>query len=375
MGNYSQDPQAVLKNALIKGYTRVRFQQGKPVLDRELNLAADLAAPQRLAQSYIGNGTPPGDDGFAISGLNVAANDFVIASGRALVNGQEVVLSANTTYRTQPIQAHVANLPAGVSSVYLRVIPTEVTAAQDADLGNPNDVHDETAVRERLDWEVLVSAAAINAPDTYLLAVINTVGPVVQDRRRLGLSAATLRDEVAAARGAAADLTSRLSSSLAPGGMLLANTVATAQIADGSVQAAKIAAAAVTEPALANGAVSNRTIANGAVTIAKLTQTLVFNGQVAVPAAPAAGQLGTAVVNLLLADEPAFLLISMHFDGPRPALPPQAIFNQNFTWKHQTTLQKPPGTVVFQHVHAVVIENPALSAISVTCKAYRLNEV
>jgi hypothetical protein len=354
VGNYSQDPQVALSNALTRNYTRVRFQQGKPVLDRELNLASDLAGPQRLAQRYIGNGTPSGDNGFAVSAVNVATSDFVLAAGRALVNGMEVVLTADTTYRTQPIQTHVANLPAGLSNVYLQVTVTEVTAAQDADLGNPGDVHSETAVRERLDWEVVVSAAVINTPDSYLLAVINTVGPAVQDQRRLGLSASALRDEVAAARGSAADLTSRLNASLAPNGALLAN--------------------GVTEPALAGNAVSNRTIANGAVTIAKLTQTVVFSGQIAVPAAPAAGQLGTAAVNLLLADEPAFLLISMHFDGPRPVLAPQAIFNQNFTWKFQTALQKPPGSTLFQHVHAVVIENPALTAISVSCKAYRLNE-
>jgi len=36
----------------------VRFQQGRPALDRELNLAADLASPQRLAARYLGNGLP-----------------------------------------------------------------------------------------------------------------------------------------------------------------------------------------------------------------------------------------------------------------------------------------------------------------------------
>lgn len=373
MGNYSQDPQAALTGALKKGYTRVRFQQGKPVLDRELNLAADLAGPQRLAQRYIGNGTPAGDNGFAISAVNVATNDFVIGAGRALVNGQEVVLGANATYRTQPIQANVANLPAGASNVYLHAIVTEVTAAQDADLGNPGDVHAETAVRERLDWEVVVNAAVITAPDFYLLATIN--GAVVQDRRRLGLSAAALRDEVAAARGSAVDLPSRLGTALTAAGALNGNTVGTAQIADGSVQAAKLAAAAVTEPALANAAVSNRTIADAAVTIAKMTQTVVFNGQIAVPAAAGAGQVGTVVTNLLVTEDPAFLLISMHFDGPRPVVQPQLAFGESFTWKCVTTALKPPLQTTYRHIYAVMIENPQQQAISVTCKAYRLNEV
>jgi len=374
MGNYSQDPQVALQNALSKAYTRVRFQQGKPVLDRELNLATDLANPQRLAQTYIGNGTPAGDNGFAISALNVAGNEFAISAGRALVNGQEIALAANTTYKTQPNQSHVANLPAGVSNVYLHALPAEVNSAQDADLGNPGDVHAETALREKLGWEVVVSAAAVNAPDFYLLAVINTVGAVVQDLRRLGLSAAAVRDEVAAARGSAADLGTRLGASLTASGALAANSVGTAQLVDGNIQTGKIAAAAVTEPLLATAAVSNRALANAAVTIAKMTQTVVFNGQVSVPAAPAAGQLGTTVVNLLQSEDPAFLLVSVHFDGPRPVLTAAQIFNQTFTWKMQTNLVKPGGQTAFQHNYAVVIENPATTAISVTCKVYRLNE-
>ena len=379
MGNYSQDPQTVLQGALAKGYNRVRFQQGKPILDRELNLAADLAASERLAQTYLGNGTPDGGNGFAISGLNIAANDFTISAGVALVNGQQATLAADTTYQTQPIKSHVANLPAGISNVYLHVIETEVSSAQDPDLANPGDVKSETAIRTRLDWEVVVSAAAITTPDHYLLAVIDTAPVSVQDRRRLQLSAAALRDEVTAARGTATDLGARLNASLSPGGDLVANSVATAQLADGSVQAGKIAtgaltppafaAGAVTEPALAAGAVSNRVVANGAITIAKLAQTLVFNGQVSVPAAPAAGQLGTLSVSLLQSENPVFLLISVHYDTPRPLLAGAV----SLTWKSQSGVTKAVlGTAV--HSYGIVIENPATQAISVTCKAYSLAE-
>lgn len=374
MGNYSQDPQAALQNAIGKSYTRVRFQQGKPVLDRELNLASDLANPQGLARTYIGNGTPAGDNGFAVSAVNLAGNDFTISAGRALVNGQEIVLANNTTYQTQPTLTHVGNLPSGVSNVYLHALPTEITSAQDPDLGNPNDVHSETAVREKLGWEVVVSVAAVNAPDFYLLAVINTVGPAVQDRRRLGLSTAAVRDEVGLARGSAPDLSTRLVASLAANGTLAANTVGTAQIVDGNVVTGKIAAGAVTEPLLASAAVSNRALANASVTVAKMTQTIVFNGQVAVPAALGAGQLGTAVINLLQIEDPAFLLVSVHFDGPRPVLTAAQLFNQSFTWKMLTNLVKPGGQLTYQHNYSVVIENPATTPISVTCKAYRLNE-
>lgn len=346
MGNYSQDPQIALQNAVAKGYTRVRFQQGKPVLDREFNLAADLCGPERLAQAFIGNGTPAGSSGgFAISALNVAGNDFSIAAGSALVNGQEVVLAANTTYKTQPIQTHVANLPAGVSNIYLHVLLTEISSQQDPDLGNPGDVKAETAIRERLDWEVVVSATAVTTPDFYLLATIDTVGPVVTDQRRLGLTAAALRDELTAARGSAADLGTRLNASLAPSGALQPNSVSSTQVA------------------------------NGAVTIAKLVQSVVFNAQVSVPAATAAGSVGSVSLNLLLSDAPAFLLISVHFDGPRPSPAANVAFTQSFQWRCQSTLLKPAGATALQHAYGVLIENSSTTeAISVTCKAYQLTE-
>src|SRR3954469_10534599 len=131
MGNFSRNPDVELAAALDRDYCRVRFQQGKPALDRELNLAADLAAPQRLLSQYVGDGVAGAGGDFAIANLNVPGSDFTIGAGRCLVNGREAVLRANTTYRAQPVQAHVAPLPAGLSSIYLRVGEREVTSAED----------------------------------------------------------------------------------------------------------------------------------------------------------------------------------------------------------------------------------------------------
>src|SRR5450755_1429462 len=116
MGNFSKTPQTELSTALNQGYVSVRFQQGKPMLDRELNLAADLASPSRLAAGYIGSGIAAGTDGFRIANLNAATNDFTITAGRCLVNGIEAILAADTTYRAQPITANVVALPAGASN-------------------------------------------------------------------------------------------------------------------------------------------------------------------------------------------------------------------------------------------------------------------
>jgi hypothetical protein len=140
------------------------------------------------------------------------------------------VLRAATTYATQPNRANVAPLPAGTSNVYLRVSEREVTSAEDPALGNPGDVTFETAVRNKVDWEVKVSAAPIASPDHLLLAVITTAPPAIADRRRLSLNAAATRDEITAARGSAADLSTRLNAALGANGALLAGTVAAAQM-------------------------------------------------------------------------------------------------------------------------------------------------
>jgi hypothetical protein len=245
MGNFSRSPQAELTSALALDYSRVRFQQGKPALDRELNLAADLASPQRLAAQYVGSGIAGSGNDFRITNLNVGGNDFAIGAGRCLVNGLEAVLRADTTYATQPNRANVAPLPAGSSNVYLRVFEREVTSAEDPALANAGDVTFETAVRNKVEWEVVVSVPQITTPDVMLLAVITTAPPAIVDQRRLNVSVGAARDELMNARGASQTLATRLSAALAPNGALLANAVGTAQIAAQAVTQDKIAAGAV----------------------------------------------------------------------------------------------------------------------------------
>lgn len=335
MGNFSRDPVAALNAALANGYSRVRFQQGKPILDRELNLAVDLASSDRLAQQYIGNGVPDGSQGFQITNLDVPGNNFAISAGRCLVAGGEVVLANQTTYKGQPNTGKVAPLPGGASNVYLHVFPSEITSAQDPDLNNSGDVGIETSVREEANWEVLVSVAAIIAPDHFLLAVIDTGAKTITDRRRVGLTLSAVKDEVAAARGSTAQLSTRLNASLANDG----------------------------------------TIKPGSVSVQKMASTLVLNAQFSVAAAPAPGQTAQQPVTLANADDPGFFLVSVHFDGPRSTGPAQIPLTQVFDWQYRVMLFKPQGSTVFnQHLYQIVIANPNTFAISVTVKAYRLAE-
>jgi hypothetical protein len=177
VGNYSRNPQTAHADAVQKGYTRVRFQQGKPILDRELNLAADLAAPNRLLSRYLGNGVPEGSDGFNIGTVLVAADDFTIQGGRCLVNGYEVTLASDTSYKNQPHKERVIPLPKNVLNyVYLRVFPVEVNEAQDTDLRNAGDIGFETALRERVDWEVLLASSEVTTPDHFPLAYLIVTG-------------------------------------------------------------------------------------------------------------------------------------------------------------------------------------------------------
>jgi hypothetical protein len=363
MGNFSRDPVAALNAALANGYSRVRFQQGKPILDRELNLAVDLASCDRLAQQYIGDGVPAGNQGFQITTLDVPGNNFTISAGRCLVAGGEVVLANPTTYKGQPNTGNVAALPAGVSNVYLRVFPSEITSAQDPDLNNSGDVGVETSVREEANWEVVVSVAAVNAPDHFLLAVIDTGAKTITDQRRVGLTLSAVKDEVAAARGSAATLGARLNTNDQ------AVTAVQTEVTTARGSTAQLGAR------LSASLADDGTIKPGTVSVQKMASTLVLNAQFSVAAAPAAGQTTQQPVSLVNADDPGFFLVSVHFDGPRGAGPIQIPLTQVFDWQYRVMLFKPQGSPVFnQHLYQIVIENPNTFAISVTVKAYRLAE-
>ena len=391
MGNYSRDPQAVLDDARTKGYTRVLFQQAAVATDFDLNLALGLSGKQSLAQNHFGNGVPLGSNGFLISDLNVAGNDFTIAAGRCLVDGYEVVLSENTTYQTQPHTENVAALAAGKSNVYLRVFTSEVTQADDPDLANDGDVGFETSVRERVELEVLISQNIITDPAHLLLAEIDTDADTIEDRRRTNLTLASIRDELVQARGDTSHLSERLDASLAEDGTLNDNSVREAQIADDAVTSTKILDGSIRTDALADNAVTGAKlqshpsdnalravgkehIQDGAASMAQLSTSLVFDAEVSVPAAPGAGTETESAVILEQLDEHAFHLISVRYVSPRPPLAP-AFYFSSFKWTRRNSLFKPPGRVsIFFHRHEVLIQNPHTIAITVAIKAYRLFE-
>ena len=336
MGNFSKHPDAILKEALERGYSRLLFQQGKPVLDRDLNLLASLASFHRLVP-YLGDGVPAGSNGFAVS--NIHDDDFDIADGVCLVNGQEARLATPTTYKTQPNNGNVGLLPEGKSKVYLQVFLREVDETQDSELGNPGDVGIETSVREKTDWEIVVSKTEINKSDHFILAEIDTTNNEVVDHRRQALTLAALRDELDRARGSLHELGQRLDTSL---------------LADG-----KLREGAVAEPILADTAVSKRAIADGAVPIQKLSRALIFNARLSVPAS---GEVPLTILEASLgANAHAFLLVSVICE--------EAFFGE-VDW-HLRVVRR---SFTNQHFQQIVLVNKQNTPATVSCKAYRLNE-
>jgi hypothetical protein len=317
-----QGDRFILKDASDSGYSRFLCQQSKPVLDPDLNVLASLASFQHIGP-YLGNGVPAGSNGFAVGNLNVELNDFDITAGLCLVNGQEARLKEATTYKTQPNNENVVSLPEGKSKVYLRVFPVEVNAQA----GNTEDVGIETAVREKTDWEILVRTEEIDALDHFLLAEIDTTNNEVLDHRRQALTLAALRDELDRARGSLQELSQRLDTSLLPDGKLR------------------------------DGVVSKSVLANGAVPIQKLSGTLILNKTgVSVPAS------GQKVLFIREGNDHAFLLVSVVCE--------EATFFGEVDW-HLRAVRR---SFTNQRFQQIVFVNTQNTEVTVSCKAYRLNE-
>lgn len=238
MGDYSKDPNTVLQDARAKGYSRVLFQQGKPMLDRDLNLLGDLNSTRRLAKHYVGRGPLPAEvdweqnNAFKITGLDFANNDFVIKAGTIIVDGLEVVLAQDTTYKTQPHRENVKPLPSGYSVVYLRVFTSEVGEADDPELQNNEDLGFATSLRERVEWEVSVVPYGEAFPPVdpyYVLALMTPSANSVTDQRVPLQTLEQVARELRLAAGNQPTMSYRLSKVLKQDGALEDDVVGIAQ--------------------------------------------------------------------------------------------------------------------------------------------------
>ncbi|HEX8355364.1 MAG TPA: hypothetical protein VF611_20830, partial [Pyrinomonadaceae bacterium] len=215
-----------------------------------------------------------------------------------IVGGLEVLLNDVTSYKKQPHQENVQTswpfkafskgAQDGPGYVFLRVFLTEVDDTADTDLQNQTDIGFETTLREKVDWEILLSDEQFAGPNYMMLAeyfVKSGAAEVWEDRRVRGMTLETVRTDLDELR----QDYEKKTASLNPGGDLAPNSVGTAnlkdnavntaKIQDASVTASKLTSASVTTPKLAEGAVTTGKLLDGAVTAQKLGDLSVTTGK------------------------------------------------------------------------------------------------
>jgi len=228
----------------LKTRCNVRLQQGVPIVDADWNELDDIRKFEMRAylKWFVGDGIPESSDAFRIDAISPGvADDFVIRfgvstapagtanydqglsfTGRAIVDGMDVMIDADTNYKAQPLFAaaafgvpQVAPMPngAGPIAVYLDVWERLVTSQEDPSLVLPG-IGTESCARMKREWVVRTrSGSSVPQPadpdfltghSYYLLAVITRSAPGatiavadVADNRHLRLRLSTVESRVA----------------------------------------------------------------------------------------------------------------------------------------------------------------------------------
>ncbi len=225
----------------LKTRCNVRLQQGVPIVDSDWNELDDIRKFEMRAylKWFVGDGIPDGGDGFRIDGSGVN-DDFIVRAGsavaplgtpnldiglryagRAIVDGLDVLISKDVTYKLQTLFAgpglggapKIDPIPilVGAVTVYLDVWEHLVTTQEDPLLVLPG-IGTESCARIQRDWCVRTVAGA-NPPappaghSYYALATINRkmLGPNaavitqgdITDRRHKGLTIAKHENRLA----------------------------------------------------------------------------------------------------------------------------------------------------------------------------------
>lgn len=229
----------------LKARCNVRLQQGVPIVDADWNEFDDIRKFEMRAylKWFVGDGIPDGSNAFHIDAIAgpAVADDFIIRAGaaappagtanydqalrfagRAIVDGLDVIIKADSNYKAQPLFTaaafgvpQIAPMPnaAGPMAVYLDIWERLVTSQEDPSLVLPG-IGTESCARMKREWVVRtrtgsvvpqpVDADFIAGHSYYLLGIITrsapgaTVAPGdVQDSRHLRLSLTSLESRVA----------------------------------------------------------------------------------------------------------------------------------------------------------------------------------
>ena len=171
MGNFSKDPFQELQRSREQGYVGLHVEQGVPVLDRDLNLLADLVSStvREILARHVGDGVAERNGAFAVE-AGRRDNDLWIAAppggGASLVAGIQVTIDEPLAYSEQGDVDPLTTPRDGDRDdvAYLDVWVEEVDAAHDAALANAGDVAMQTSVRLRPAWRVRVTEDAREVP-------------------------------------------------------------------------------------------------------------------------------------------------------------------------------------------------------------------
>lgn len=181
----------------LQRYVGVRLQQGVPIVDADENEREDVRKFELRAflKWFVGDGVPEGNDGFRIEGTGLT-NDFMIRRGtgappagvsnveiglrhvgRCLVDGMDVIITADLKFTDQPLHASQPNAAAlstrlGVPTitmpapadqtltVYLDVWERLVLPTEDTDLLLPG-LGTESCARMCREWAVRVRTGTV----------------------------------------------------------------------------------------------------------------------------------------------------------------------------------------------------------------------
>ena len=206
----------------LKARVNVRLQQGVPIVDADWNELDDIRKFELRAylKWYVGDGIPDGSDAFRIDAITPAVTDnFIIRTGiavppagttnydqglrfagRAIVDGLDVIITADINYKAQPLFTaaafgvpQIAPLPtaAGLTAVYLDVWERLITSQEDPSLVL-SGIGTESCARMKREWCVRTRSTNVVPRPTdsdfiaghsyYLLAVINRSDPWRQPR-------------------------------------------------------------------------------------------------------------------------------------------------------------------------------------------------
>lgn len=147
-----------------RGYQGVLHQQGRMVLDADLNeqAATHLHLLRQMACDLIGShGGPGADAGFEI--MMAENGTILIGPGRYYVGGVLVEVSTLTEYRCQPfyspaaddaLSSHRLEASGTTALVYLDIFERTVSAAEDPSLPDPGLGGSDTALRRQTVWHV-----------------------------------------------------------------------------------------------------------------------------------------------------------------------------------------------------------------------------